>query len=121
MATKRKLAQFEEQVRQATVVVFPQAVLSITERGRYRLKIRIELNDRTFIDIFYNPKNDRTDFAFIRDNQRIFGYDNLGGWHRHSVEAPQTHTLCDEPLIDQVFQEMKVIFDSPTEVSNDQT
>ena len=121
MDTNQKLAQFENRVRHAAAAAFPQAVLSITERGRYRLKIRIELNDRTFIDIFYNPKNDRADFAFICKNQRIFGYDNLGGWHRHSVEDPKTHTPCDEPLFDQVFQEMKAIFDSSTEDSNDHT
>ena len=121
MDTSQKLAHFEEQVRQAAADVFPYALFSVTESGRYRFKIRIELDGRTFIDIFYNPKNDRTDIAFIRNNQRIFGYDNLGGWHRHSVEDPKTHTPCDEPFFDQVFQEMKAIFDSPSQVSNDHT
>ena len=119
MDTNLKLAQFEHRVRQAATNAFPHAVLSVTERGRYRLKIRVELSDTTFIDIFYNPKNDRTDFALIRDNQRIFGYDNLDGWHRHSIADPRTHTPCDEPVFDQVFQEMKAIFDPFPEGPND--
>lgn len=119
MDTRQKLASFEEQVRQAAVTAFPQAALSINEKGRSRLKIRVELNDRTFIDIFYNPKNDRTDFALIHHDQRLFGYDNLGSWHRHSVEEPKTHTPCDKPLFDQIFQEMKAIFDSLPDDSHD--
>lgn len=63
-----------------------------------------------FIDIFYNPKNDRTDFALIHNTQRIFGYDNLGGWHRHPAESPESHISCDEPPLEQVFQEMKEVF-----------
>ncbi len=118
MDTNQKLAQFENRVQQAATNIFPHIVLSVTAKGRYRLTIRVELSAKTFIDIFYNPKNDRTDFALIHENQRIFGYDNLGGWHRHSVEDPQTHTPCDEPLFDQVFQEMKAIFDSSPEDSN---
>jgi hypothetical protein len=119
METRDKLVRFEKQVRQAAADIFPKAVLSITERGRYRLKIRIELNDQTFIDIFYNPKNDRTDVALIRANQRLFGYDNLGGWHCNPVENPKTHIPCDEPFFDQVFQEMQTIFDSPPDDPND--
>lgn len=119
METRQKLAHFEEQVRQCAVAVFPHALVSVTERGRYRLKMRINLKDRTFIDIFYNPHNDRTDFALIHNHQRIFGYDNLGGWQRHAVEDPETHTSCTAPPIDRVFQEMKEICDLPTEDAKD--
>lgn len=107
MDTEQKLSQFEARVRQAVAVIFPQAPLSVIERRRHLLKIRIELGEKTFIDIFYNSKNDRTDFALIHGAQRTFGYDNLGGWHRHPAEDPTSHIPCDEPSVDQVLQEMK--------------
>ena len=112
MDAGQKLHRFEIQVRQEAIATFPEAVLSVTARGRYRLKIRIELGQEVFIDIFYNPQNDRTDFSLIHKGQRIFGYDNLGGWHRHPVEYPDTHFPCDEPQPQRVFQEMRDVFAS---------
>jgi hypothetical protein len=111
------LSQFEDQIRQEAKPCFPAATLSVVERGKYRLKIRIELNTQTFIDIFYNPCNGRTDFALIHNDRRMFGYDNLGGWHRHSLEAPEAHTACDEPSVRQVFQEMRAAFSTMIETS----
>ena len=108
MDVRLNLSRFEDQIRQEAKAFFPEALLSVVERGKYRLKIRIELDAQALIDIFYNPRNSRTDFALIHHNQRVFGYDNLGGWHRHSLEAPDTHTACDEPSVRQVFQEMQV-------------
>ena len=110
MDAAQKLNQFEIQVRQEAIAILPEAVLSVTTRGRYRLKMRIELSQEVFIDIFYNPQNGRTAFSLVHSGQRIFGYDNLGGWHCHPVEAPDTHLPCDEPQPQQVFQEMRDIF-----------
>jgi hypothetical protein len=107
--TEQKLALFEQRIRHEGAATFPDAVFTVVERQRYRLKIRIELDKDTLIDIFYNPKNDRTDFALIRDSQRIFGYDNLGGWHRHPRENPQDHEPCEEPAISKIFVDMRVI------------
>jgi hypothetical protein len=105
--TERKLSQFEDRVRREAANIFSEASLAINEKRKYLLKIRLELGERTFIDIFYNPKNDRSDLALIHNSQRIFGYDNLGGWHHHPAEEAKSHIPCDEPSIGQVFQEMK--------------
>ena len=121
MDTEQKLSQFADRVRQAAFLAFPEASFAVVEKRKYLLKIRVGFSEKTFIDIFYNPKNDRTDFALMRNEQRIFGYDNLGGWHRHPAEDPQSHIPCDEPLIDQVLQEMKSLVLPPTENRNDQS
>lgn len=117
--TERKLSQLEDRIRQEAANTFSDASLVITEKRKYLLKVRLELGERTFIDIFYNPKNDRTDFALIHNSQRIFSYDNLGGWHRHPAEEATSHISCDEPSIGQVFQEMKSLMltltDKPSE------
>jgi len=105
--TAQKLSQFEGRIRRAVAAIFPHAPFSVVERRIYLLKARIALGETTFVDIFYNPKNDRTDLALIHNNRRIFGYDNLAGWHRHPAEDPTSHIPCDEPSIDQVLQEMK--------------
>ena len=112
MDTEQKLTLFEQRIRHESAATFPDAVFAVVERRRYRLKIRIELNKETLLDIFYNPKNDRTDFALIRNNRRIFGYDNLGGWHRHPVANPQGHEVCEEPTISKIFEEVKAIIQS---------
>jgi hypothetical protein len=110
--TKQKAALFEDRVRREAATNFPEAFFNVVERQRYHLKIRIELSRETFIDIFYNPKHDRTDFALVTNNQRIFGYDNLGGWHCHSVANPKDHDPCEEPEISKIFGEIKVILQS---------
>jgi len=119
--TEQKLSQFADRVRQAASLAFPGASFTVVEKRKYLLKIRVGLSEKTFINIFYNPKNDRTDFALIRNEQRIFGYDNLGGWHRHPAEDPRSHIPCDKPSVEQVFQEMKSLVLPPTENPNDQS
>ena len=112
MDIEHKLSQFEDRVRQEVVAIFPEASFRVVERQRYLLKIRVGVDEETFIDIFYNPKNDRTDFALIQNSQRILGYDNLGGWHRHPAEDPASHIPCHEPPLGQVFQEMRDLLSS---------
>lgn len=77
MDAEQKLHQFETQIRREAAAHFPETVISVTAKGKYRLKLRIELSREVFIDIFYNPQNERTDFSLIRKDQRAFGYDNL--------------------------------------------
>lgn len=40
-------------------------------------KANIYLEKNIFIAVRYKTRNKRIDFALIKDNQRIFGYDNL--------------------------------------------
>lgn len=58
-----------------------------------------------FIDVYYNMDGDRLDFTTIRGDQRIFGYDNAGGWHYHPVEAPDRHEPCAEPTLEEMFEQ----------------
>jgi hypothetical protein len=55
--------------------------------------------------------NDRTDFALIKNGKRIFGCDNLGGWHIHPLRNPDEHESCKEPEIEDIFKKVKNIID----------
>lgn len=59
-------------------------------------RIRIFLVDKSFIDIYYNFATGKTSFAWIRDNRRIYGADNLGYWHSHPIENPERHVKSTE-------------------------
>jgi hypothetical protein len=53
--------------------------------------LRAHLIDDSFTDAFYNEATGKTAFALIKNERRIFGADNEGGWHWHPFEAPETH------------------------------
>jgi hypothetical protein len=77
-------------------------------RGTH-LSIRINLAEDTFVDIYFNEETQRIDLALIHEEDRIYGVDNLGGWHCHPFRAPEQHLFCPEPSIEKVFSEMQRI------------
>jgi hypothetical protein len=70
-------------------------------------KANIYLENDLFIAVRYNARNERTDFALIRNNQRIFGYDNLKEWHCHPSKSPEKHIPCDKPSIDKIISDIQ--------------
>lgn len=75
------------------------------------LKANIHLAEKFFIAVRYNARNERTDFALIQNNQRIFGYDNLKEWHCHPFDAPSKHIPCDKPSIDKIIADIKKVYE----------
>jgi len=55
--------------------------------------------------VFFNSRNHRIDLALIERGWRVFGYDNLGGWHRHPPDAPDRHEACAEPGLEAFVRE----------------
>jgi hypothetical protein len=76
------------------------------------LKANIILDKDLFIAVRYNARNERTDFALIHNNQRIFGYDNLKHWHYHPFKNPSRHISCDKPSINKIISDIKEVFKS---------
>lgn len=65
------------------------------------VKIKIEINSDTFINIFYNAETQKYSFALIKQGKRIFGIDNTRNWHIHPFENPEDHLETkDTSLID---------------------
>jgi len=50
------------------------------------------------------------DFALIMEGKRTFGYDNLGGWHKHPVENPEMHKYCEKPDIEGFSEKLERLY-----------
>lgn len=68
------------------------------------LKVRIYLIEDFFIDVFYNDDTKRVAFALVKNEKRVFGADNTGGWHIHPFDDPERHEPC-EPVSFEEFLE----------------
>jgi len=75
------------------------------------LKARIYLDENCFISLRYNARNNRIDVALIKNNQRIFGYDNLKTWHFHPYENPSEHLPCNPPSIGKMISDVKKYYE----------
>ncbi|QGA80931.1 hypothetical protein [Candidatus Nanohalobium constans] len=71
---------------------------------------RIKLEDG-FVDVFRNFDTGRVAFAYIVDEERVFGADNTGGWHTHPIENPGDHVESDEISLEQFFRMLENKFD----------
>lgn len=60
------------------------------------VRIRIFLVDNSFIDVYYNSETEKISFAWIRNNKRVYGADNLDYWHVHPIEKPEYHVKSEE-------------------------
>lgn len=78
-----KATQWLQAVRAATQKYFPDAGLHIQILRQTRVKVRIEISDDAFVDLFVREETERVDYALIVNNMRRYGLDNLGGWHEH--------------------------------------
>jgi hypothetical protein len=84
------------EVRKAITQYFPNIEPRIEIIRHTRITIRFELNDVTFVALFFREETERVDYALIVSDQRVFGIDNLGGWHIHPLGNPEAHEQCDE-------------------------
>ncbi len=71
-----------------------------------KVSLRIIVTSTVFVDIYANTETGRYDFTLVKNNKRIFGYDNLGGWHCHPLNNPEDHVSCNEPPLRQVLQKI---------------
>lgn len=105
ISTKEFLYELEQSIN----TYFPYATLEINEFNVLRLKVRIITSSSLFIDVFYGHRKKRVDFALIKDEKRVFGIDNLGGWHYHSVERPNQHERTSEMSIKKIIEQFSKI------------
>lgn len=96
---------FEAAFRAAVEQVRPGTEVTRVSRTLVAVKLRADLRGRRFIDAFFNATNLRTDLSVIDGTERLFGYDNLGGWHRHPTGSPDAHEPCDKPDLTDFLRE----------------
>ena len=74
------------------------------------LNVRVYLVDDSFIEAFYNVTTNKTAFALIVNNQRIYGKDNAKlGWHVHPMDNPSAHNLCPPVSFEKFLIEVETL------------
>lgn len=108
----KTLEGFLGEVRKAARLVFPEAALDYTIVRLTHLGFRIIINKETFVDVYFNEETQRTDYALIHKGERVYGVDNLKGWHYHPFQAVERHLPCPEPSVQEVFEKMRGIVEA---------
>ena len=72
-----------------------------------RVKIRIEIGNEIFADLFFREETGRIDYTLIFEGRRFYGMDNLGGWHEHPVGMPETHRSIEEPNPEEAIRNLR--------------
>lgn len=69
---------------------------------------RLELN-KGIIDVYRNFKTGKVAFAWVLNNERVFGADNTGGWHLHPYENPEKHIESNKVSFPEFLHEVERI------------
>ena len=71
------------------------------------LSLRVHLTDGSFIEAFYNTTTDRTAFALIHQDERVYGKDNAKiGWHVHPLDDRKAHRPCAPVSFEEFLAEV---------------
>jgi len=64
----------------------------LLEKNSYSFD-KVLLAKNRFLHIYFNERTGTTAFALVEKERRIWGiyYDNLRGWHEHTIENPESH------------------------------
>lgn len=103
--------EFIEQLKLSLTRVIPPFPLKVVELNPHRFKGRITLASGRNVDIFYGCKKGRIDFALIDKNERIWGIDNLGGWHLHPLWNEKEHIKVEYTSVEQIVRELKAVIE----------
>ncbi|MBI4684800.1 MAG: hypothetical protein HY755_06335 [Nitrospirae bacterium] len=104
-----KVEDFKDDLISALKHAFPDANIALIEKRGVILEARVQISDTIFIEVYFSSVTSKKSFALIKNNQRIFGYDNYQYWHIHPINDPTTHAKCEEPSVEKVFEEMRKI------------
>lgn len=95
---------FASKVKQACSKSDLVVRVAVITESHHQVKLRIFLKDRTVITAYYNDENQKTGFALLRENLRVFGADNANGiWHWHPFEDPTGHVRSETEITFEEF------------------
>lgn len=72
------------------------------------VKSRIYL-DEGFVQVFRNFDSQKIAFAWLIDEERVYGADNTGGWHVHPYENPSRHVVSSPVELDEFLENVEII------------
>ncbi len=99
--------EFRDRIEKLSKTHFPDTEIQIREYSKFRIKLRLVLSVDLFVEIFYASQTGKASFALIEENERIFGIDNLGGWHRHPLGKSTNHVDIAKPELYEIFESLK--------------
>ena len=71
------------------------------------LSLRFHLTHESFIEVLYNTATDRTAFALIQQDERVYGKDNAKiGWHVHPPDDRNAHRPCSPASFEEFLAEV---------------
>jgi hypothetical protein len=112
LGVDKALKGFLDEVRRVARLAFPRATLDYTIVRLTHFSLRITINEETFVDVYFNEETQRTDYALIHKGERVYGVDNLKGWHYHPFQVVEQHLPCPEPSVQAVFEKMRGIVEA---------
>ena len=92
-----KASEWLNAVEAACQLLFPGKPFRQEVTRGTRVKARIEIGPDMFVDLFFREETGRIDYALIVRGQRRYGMDNLGGWHEHPMDNPDSYLPIDTP------------------------
>lgn len=95
--------QFETTLREAVRHHFPKAAFRVLRQRSIILRGTVSINEKTFVQIYFNALTDKTSYALIYRRARVMGYDNYRFWYYHPMGEIQQHIPCQEPTIDEAI------------------
>lgn len=109
---KMSFEEFERQLAYGLSTYVPGGYLQMDEMNPIRLKARYHIGASLFIDIFYAIRTQKISFAVVQERERLFGIDNLGGWHCHPLGKPEDHKPIDEPSIEEIVSRCAIAIEA---------
>jgi len=101
------LDEFRERCVSAAEEHFARADLRIRTRRGTVFEARVQIDEETFVAVYFNALTGKTSYTLISGGQGVMGYNNYRFWHHHPLGCPQEHVPCEEPAIEDLFAEMR--------------
>ena len=102
---KQSVEQFYEELADCLQRYLPGGETEVIEMNMLRLKVRIYIAVSFFMDVFYAVRTQKISFALVQKGKRIFGIDDLDGWHFHPFGKPEDHVQMTEPSIESMVMQ----------------
>ena len=97
------LAEFEQQIYSVAMTSAICGVPTVRRLTATSISLRVGVLPGGFVDVFYNEQTGTTAYALIRQDRRVLGADNTGGWHLHPYADPDGHLPLSEPMTFAAF------------------
>ena len=84
----------------------------ISDQTETRIKIKVILYPKGFLNIYYNVYRRTQSFSLIINEYRVWGldFDNRVGWHEHPVNSPNNHKSIKPHTIEQIVARLNQIW-----------